>query len=852
MKSNLARVTLLSLLGAFTLAPAANASGWIVIDPIGGLPGGVVPPTTTVTPTRTTVTPLTRPPSSTPRPVSPLLKGGVSFGLHLQDESVRVEISDQIAKTYITQTFANDTDQNLAGTYLFPLPDDTTFSSFSLHIDGKPVEGKILEAQEARNQYEAIVRRMVDPGLLEYADYKTVRARIFPIPAHGTKKVELEYTQLLKAENGLATYRFPLKSSITQNPVDSVKLDVKLASKQGLRTIWSPTHVISAKRPSDHEAKIAMLEKNVIPDKDFLLYFSISNKELAANLLNHKTMGDNGYFLLTLTPPMQAKTIVGKDVVLVADTSGSMSGEMMAQNKRALKYVVNALHPTDKFGLVQFNTDAEPFKSTLLDATTENKKLACDYIDEMEARGGTNIGEAISIGKTILAEESNRPAFMIFMTDGEPTVGERDTDKLIHLPDGKRDIRVFDFGVGYDINTKLMNKLAEAHHGTAQFVEPDENLETAISSFYDKIKNPVLSDVKITYTGIDVSKVYPRDVKDIFAGNQLLLLGRYKGGSAATVSLTGKVNGTPKTYSFPLTFADKEPANSHLSKLWAMRRIGYLTEVAEANDENREVIDEIVELSKQHGIISKYTSYLVTDPSENQRLAQPMPVPMTSFNASRPGAPHTVASRRVTALHGRKSNALEGVHFYNSPRRVDILDEGPVVHDFRKVGFARAGGGGVGQGFNALKGATNGTLPPVSLHSYSAEDRERSESAVRGMLFGAGTISHATTGKDAVEKAKEVSDLKNSTYLSKAETKSQKQVKTIGEKTFYYTDQGWIDSEALSAKGKATKIVFGSKEYFDLLKSEPGIAKYLSVGKELRLLYKGVLYEIVQSKNAMG
>ena len=126
----------------------------------------------------------------------------MSFGLHLQAADIGVEITDQVAKTYITQTFSNDTDRNLAGTYLFPLPEDTTFSSFSLHIDGKPVEGKILEAQEARQTYEEIVRRMVDPGLLEYADHKTVRARIFPIPAHGTKKVELEYTQLLKAENG--------------------------------------------------------------------------------------------------------------------------------------------------------------------------------------------------------------------------------------------------------------------------------------------------------------------------------------------------------------------------------------------------------------------------------------------------------------------------------------------------------------------------------------------------------------------------------------------------------------------------------------------------------------------------
>jgi Ca-activated chloride channel family protein len=199
----------------------AQATGMIMIDP-GTMPH-IVPITGPIGHGGTNHHPTV--------PVRPILKGGVSFGLRMQDQDVKVLISDQVARTYIKQVFANDTDRNLAGTYLFPLPADTTFSSFSLHIDGKPVEGKILEAEAARQEYEEIVRRMVDPGLLEYADYKTVRARIFPIPPHGTKTVELEYTQLLKAENGMLKYSYPLKSEGQADPLEEIKLTATLTSK---------------------------------------------------------------------------------------------------------------------------------------------------------------------------------------------------------------------------------------------------------------------------------------------------------------------------------------------------------------------------------------------------------------------------------------------------------------------------------------------------------------------------------------------------------------------------------------------------------------------------------------------
>lgn len=842
----LAMSALMSLAASVFLAPCANATGWIVIDPVNGVMPTVPRPTPTTVPGR-------RPPIMPRVPGRTVLQGNVSFGLHLKDESIRVEISDQVAKTYISQTFSNDSDRNLAGTYLFPLPEDTTFSSFSLHIDGKPVEGKILEANAARQQYEEIVRRMIDPGLLEYADYKTVRARIFPIPAHGTKKVELEYTQLLKAENGMLKYRFPLKAEGDPEPVDQVKIDVKLSSKQGLRTIWSPTHMITANRDGNNLAKITMLEKETIPDKDFLLYYSVSDKDMAANLLTHKNPGEDGYFLLTLTPPMSAKAVQAKDIVLVADTSGSLSGEKMQQNKQALKYIVNALGAGDRFGLVQFNTDAEAFKTRLVEATAENKKAAMAFIDDLEAHGGTNIGDALNLGTNILnSDTSERPAYLVLMTDGEPTVGETDVNKLTKV-NSKRDIRIFDFGVGYDVNTKLLNKLASEHHGTSQFIEPNESMETALSSFYNKIKSPVLSNVQIAFNGITVKDVYPREVKDIFAGNQVLLLGKYKVGTAASIGLTGKINGVAKSYTFPVNFSNEEASHSYLSRLWAMRRIGYLTDVAQANGDTKEVVDEIVALSKKYGIISQYTSYLVTDPSEDARLAnnRPFPVtprPMRGMPVSSAASPSLVAQRR----EARSGGAGGGARFMFAPNA-------PVAETSMDsfVGASRSGPiyGDEGSFSSAAPGSSSAVHGRMS-HFKAAKSMHVTDSApiVRDLR----SAERKEVGQNAVAFAKVASKMKDVVALADAEKSGEEglhvgaTMKHVDDKTFYLVNGVWTDSSYDTKSPKAKVVTFGTDEYFGLFRSISGISKYLAVGPQVIVVFKGNVYKIVQPASAQG
>lgn len=793
----------------------AWSNGFIFIDPAFH-PAPVIPvtPVTPVTPL-TPVNPADPGRPGTPSPRRPLLRGTVSTGLLLDRQAITVDIKDQVARTYIKQTFKNDTDRDLAGTYLFPLPQDATFSSFTLHIDGKPVEGQIMAAAEATAQYEQIVRSLVDPGLLEYLNYRTVRARIFPIPARGEKTVELEYTQILPAETGDASkantmckYRFPLKSA-GSDAVSETKIDFKLKGSRDLRTIWSPSHEIKIERDagSSNQARISFLSKGDAQEKDFLLYYTLSDKEMAANLITHKLDGEKGFFMLTLSPPVNGQKVMAKDVVLVADTSGSMRGEKMEQARAALEYVIKALNPEDRFSLVQFNTDAEAFAGSLLSADAVNKEKAISYIQEMESRGGTNIGDALATAVSILddAKAGSRPAFLILMTDGEPTVGKTAVQELLKSVSIKRDLRLFDFGIGYDVNTRLLNKLAEEHHGTSQYLEPDENLETALSSFYAKIRNPVLSDVMITYEGIDVKDIYPRAVKDIFAGSQLLLLGRYKEGGKATIKLTGKVDGVEKSFSFPVDFAPRSADNSYLPRIWAMRRIGHLTEVAQENDNNKEIVDEIVELSKRYGIISAYTSFLSKDPNERRGVPVPLPMPVAGA-LRRPGDTNFFQA----APRSEEASKSLGARFAFMPNQ-----------RFRAIAAG-----------SPVPGARDGADP------MDAEADDEKES------FGRALSKAKSSGQAAVALQRALSDLRSNMDGRAAADSSQ--VKVIGEKTFYLVDGYWVDSSFEKIeKAELKEIEFGSKDYFELARN--GLASYLGAGPRMILVYEGRCYRISKS-----
>lgn len=593
----------------------------------------------------------------------PRLRHGVAMTKYDVDVSVR----DNIATTTIEQHFKNNTGRTLEAQYLYPLPEDANFSSFTLTINGKPVEGQIMEKDKARQTYNNIVRKLIDPGLLEYVDRKTVRVSVAPIFADETKVIRLSYTQLLAADGGLYKYGYPFGFRQGERmPVENVTLSMDLKTTAALKTIYSPSHDPAVEREDDHRAGISLALDNSKPagEKNFILYFSQDNKDISlASLDFKKSLSEDGFFLMTIKAPDAADTpSQPKDVILVIDTSGSMQGDKIRQAKSALGYIVNQLREEDRFNIVEFNTDVVTFKSGLLAADSRMKEEALDYVDNLTASGSTHIEGALKTAFA-LAEKSgsDRPAYVIFLTDGEPTVGITDTDGLVKVAEdaNNNNARLFNFGVDYNIDTILLNRLAEGNHGTATYVEPDENLETALTGFYKKIASPVLTNAKIDFGRFQVNSVYPREIGDLFAGTETILIGRYDDGGSTDVVLSGEINGEPVKYAFPVNWQDEvSTTHRHLPRLWAGRRIGYLLDNIRQHGENDELKSEIIALSREYGIITPYTSFIALEDEMREGELRQQPVPMGSAGANSSGAFRDAAPMASLSASGGRSGVM--------------------------------------------------------------------------------------------------------------------------------------------------------------------------------------------------
>ena len=243
---------------------------------------------------------------------------------------VEVTIENQVATTRIDQVFINDYDREIEGTYIFPLPEDAAISTFDMWVDGKKLEGRVLPKDEARRIYEEIVRGRRDPALLEYVGRNAFQARIFPIPARGEKRVQIEYSQLLAADNGLVKYVYPLNTEkFSPKPLKDVSVSVQIKAAQAIKSVYSPSHDVAVTRQGERQAVASYEATNVRPDKDFVLYYSTSGDDVGLSLLTYRPSGEDGYFLLLAAPKVEidASKVVPKDVILVLDTSGSMEGQ---------------------------------------------------------------------------------------------------------------------------------------------------------------------------------------------------------------------------------------------------------------------------------------------------------------------------------------------------------------------------------------------------------------------------------------------------------------------------------------------------------------------------------------------
>lgn len=546
----------------------------------------------------------------------------------IEYERVDIKIKDQAARVTIEEKLKNNSSSDMEATLIFPMPSDASISNFSMLINGKKVEGKIMDKDEAASIYESIVRQLKDPGLLENIGTGMFRARIYPIPARGETKISICYSQVLPSDLGLCKFKLPLAKRTSDWPVKELTIGVELSSSISVKSFYSPTHNMSIKKDGDKAVKAGFEDTNYKGDKDFILYYGVSEEDFGLNLLTYRDRGDDqGFFLLIASPGQELdKTkVLPKDIIFVMDTSGSMYDEdKIVYAQKALKFCLSNLNSKDRFNVVTFNSVTDFYGNKLMEGTEENIKKAKTFVDTLKPLGGTNIDEAFRVSLKQFSGEK-RPRYIVFLTDGLPTQGETDTNAILKniSVENKEKVRIFSFGVGTDVNTLLLDLMAEQNQGYTSYLKAGEEMEVEISSFFTKISHPVLSDLSLDFGKIKVKDIYPKELPDLFRGSQLILAGRYTEVGHTAITMSGHVNGETKKYVYEKTFPEKNTDNSFIPCLWATRKIGYLLNEIRLHGENRETVEEIKALSVKYGIVTPYTSFLIQEEITGRRPESP-------------------------------------------------------------------------------------------------------------------------------------------------------------------------------------------------------------------------------------
>ena len=738
--------------------------------------------------------------------------------LAMLNHQATITIEDQVAVTRIEQTFRNHTDRELEATYIFSIPKGASVRRFSMWVGGKEVPGELVEAEKAKQIYQSIVQRTQDPGILEYMGNNLLRLRVFPVPAKGDQKIAISYTALAQSDNGLIEYVYPLKTDgKAGSTLEKFSVQVVLKSQHPIQNIYSPSHAITTTRPSETHAIIGFEKDQAVLDRDFQLFYTAGTKDVGLTALTHRlNPGQNGYFMFLVSPraELSKSQQVPRDMMFVLDTSGSMRGKRMTQARNALKYCLANLNPQDRFGIINFATTVNKYADQLQEANANNVEAARRWADGLEATGGTAINDALTSALDMRTTDPGRTFTMVFFTDGRPTIGETNQDKILQNV-AKRNsgsTRIFTFGVGDDVNATMLDQIAENSRAITTYVRETEDIEAKVSSLYSKISNPVLANLRMTISdGVIMSEVYPPQLPDLFHGNQLVVLGRYTGKGSAVIKLHGTVGMDTKEFVYELSFPEKTPdEKSFVEDLWARRKVGYLLDQIRVNGEKKELVEEVIALSKRYGITTPYTSYLLVPdgvaPVARVGAGQPAGVPNVGFHLN------PAAKDAPPALQN------EG-------------GKGPVpVADFLKKAQKKAGEGAKTRGdFTAAgldkvpTGEANGDKVVLSLQQ--ARDRWNSYQ-MYSKEVRQGNLGGVQGGKLGVDLSCDNSCLRTQERLT------QNAQRWLGTRNALEVGGVWID-ESYEASMKTVSVKAASEAYFRILERHPNMRKVFAISNHL-------------------
>ncbi len=564
---------------------------------------------------------------------------GRNHGVKITRVRAGAVILEQVAATTLEISLANSSSTRQQAELLIPVPDGAVVRSFDFQGIGAEPTAELLPKEEAARTYHGLVAKIRDPALLEFAGYSLLRSSVFPVEARGTQKVRLTYENLLPGDGARIDYLLPRSESLKYEV--PWKISIRIKSRTPIQTVYSPTHEIQTVSRSANIVSARVVEDGRMEPGPFRVSYLLKRNDVTASFLAYPDPRiGGGYFLMLAGIPdgtdNENPLEMIREITLVIDRSGSMRGEKMDQAIQAATDILDQLKPGEKFNLIAYNELVESFAPHPIILSSESRARAKSWIDHLNPNGGTNIYDALT--EALLTEPSNGLLpLVLFLTDGLPTVGrtsETEIRKMIGNSCGSQR-RIFSFGVGADVNTPLLNWISDQTGGVATFVLNDTDLEEKIARTFKRLSEPVMSNPQLRVLdrqGRDdpgaVRDMLPQP-RDLFRGDQLVVLGAYRGNQPLIFELTGNMNGRKRSFRFTFDTDKASVRNSFVPRLWASRKIGFLSDAIRqiqqpATDPRmKELVDEVVRLSTEFGVMTEYTSFLAlegTDLSEQDAV----------------------------------------------------------------------------------------------------------------------------------------------------------------------------------------------------------------------------------------
>jgi len=555
--------------------------------------------------------------------------------------TVGVLIVDQVATTTMDVAIQNPSPRQQEAEMLVPVPDGAALGGFTFAGSGSEPTAELLPKEEARRIYQSIVSKLRDPALVEFAGYNLIRTSVFPVPANGTQKVRLTYEHLLPSDGNRVDYYMPRSESLALNVPWDITVSIK--SKRGVSATYSPSHEIESTQNGPMEAQVKLAPgASTEPGPFILSYLTDSTDKVTATLMAYPDarIGGGYFLLLAAVPPAEERRPgppeVKREVIVVIDCSGSMAGEKLEQARTAALQVVEGLYEGEAFNIIDYSSSVSSFAPAPVIKTKQSAQDVRHYLRKLMASGGTNIHDALVEALRQTPTKDMLP-IVLFLTDGLPTVGVRD-EVVIREAAAKANTfnrRIFTFGVGYDVNAPLLGFLAQKSRAVSTFVMPDENVEEKVSQVYGRLSGPVLAtpvletlDANGAVTTRRINDLQPMALPDMFTGEKLVLLGRYEGEQPLNFRLNGSYKGKPRTFEFSFKLDSASVRNNFVPRLWASRKVAFLIdEIRQAgaasgsglgqpatmDPKMKELVDEIIKLSTEFGILTEYTAFLARE-----------------------------------------------------------------------------------------------------------------------------------------------------------------------------------------------------------------------------------------------